>query len=669
MKKSGCAVLAAFITLSIVFTALPEVFLLRADAVSASDIKSEADSVLESEVKRAGAKDIQQMLDGFAANPGAHYTFAFTLIQYKGNSLNYSKYADSLKSFSSSSPTTRLFLALIFAALNTNKSYIEKSLKNDIGELGIMSYIYGLHLISNCRENPYSHAKKYIKNLIDMQLEDGGWALSGSKSTVDVTAMAIQALAHFKSDAAVNKAIESALSALSKMQQNDAGFIDSGHKNPESAAQVTVALTSLGINPLTDSAFIKNGKSAVDSMLSFRLKDGGFTHDDGEYNSMATVQALYSLISIYRMQNGKGALYDIETDIKLSDTAQDGKIYITPTTAKATTRADITAPSTTRSVTQTAAQTTAVYSSYSRRTTTVKTKSDKSTSSASSAKNRENLSMPEESATAAPSSAVGTTQPKTERDTSKASLSETAAHSKEETTAEYLNPVPDIGENEAQTALTDTKTADDPAASETVKDDDTGLPKIKIYLISGVWALALAGAAVLIIKKNKKALNYIIIVAVAAAGTAGILFGDIKTPDEYYKTPELNAAETVTVTMSITCETVAGEGDEAITPSDGIILPETEFTLGDGSTVYDCLIYAAKKYKIQIEDNTQTLSDHSRAYIAGINYLYEFDYGNLSGWMYSVNGEFADRGCGEYTLTDGDSIKWQYTRNIGDDLK
>ena len=37
--------------------------------------------------------------------------------------------------------------------------------------------------------------------------------------------------------------------------------------------------------------------------------------------------------------------------------------------------------------------------------------------------------------------------------------------------------------------------------------------------------------------------------------------------------------------------------------------------------------------------------------------------------MYSVNGEFADRGCGEYTLTDGDSIKWQYTRNIGDDLK
>ena len=191
-----------------------------------------------------------------------------------------------------------------------------------------------------------------------------------------------------------------------------------------------------------------------------------------------------------------------------------------------------------------------------------------------------------------------------------------------------------------------------------------------------MWALAIAGAAFLIIRKNKKAVNYIIIFAVAAAGTAGIFFGDIKTPEEYYKTPVVTSSETVTVTMSITCETVAGEGEENITPSDGIILekteftlPETEFTLDDGSTVYDCLIYAAKKYKIQIEDNTQTLSDHSRAYIAGINYLYEFDYGNLSGWMYSVNGEFADRGCGEYILSDGDIIKWQYTRNIGDDLK
>ena len=35
---------------------------------------------------------------------------------------------------------------------------------------------------------------------------------------------------------------------------------------------------------------------------------------------------------------------------------------------------------------------------------------------------------------------------------------------------------------------------------------------------------------------------------IAAAGTAGIFFGDIKTPDEYYKTPAVNSADAVTVT-------------------------------------------------------------------------------------------------------------------------
>ena len=120
--------------------------------------------------------------------------------------------------------------------------------------------------------------------------------------------------------------------------------------------------------------------------------------------------------------------------------------------------------------------------------------------------------------------------------------------------------------------------------------------------------------------------------------------------------------------MSIDCKTVAGRGDEKITPSDGIILEKTEFTLPQGSTAYDCLIYAAKKYKIPIEDSSKTLTDHRSAYIAGINYLFEFDYGEMSGWMFSVNGSFGDVGCGEYTLSEGDSIEWRYTTNIGEDL-
>ena len=55
-------------------------------------------------------------------------------------------------------------------------------------------------------------------------------------------------------------------------------------------------------------------------------------------------------------------------------------------------------------------------------------------------------------------------------------------------------------------------------------------------------------------------------------------------------------------------------------------------------------------------------------YIAGINYIYEFDFGDLSGWVYHVNGITPSRNCGEYVLSDGDRIEWLYTCEIGHDL-
>ena len=70
-----------------------------------------------------------------------------------------------------------------------------------------------------------------------------------------------------------------------------------------------------------------------------------------------------------------------------------------------------------------------------------------------------------------------------------------------------------------------------------------------------------------------------------------------------------------------------------------------------------------------MDDKSAGAADHSNAYIAGINNLYEFDYGELSGWIYSVNGVQADVGCGQYLLSDGDKIKWEYTCNLGEDLK
>lgn len=56
------------------------------------------------------------------------------------------------------------------------------------------------------------------------------------------------------------------------------------------------------------------------------------------------------------------------------------------------------------------------------------------------------------------------------------------------------------------------------------------------------------------------------------------------------------------------------------------------------------------------------------AYIEGINNLYEFDCGEGSGWVYSVNGVYPNYGCSNYKVKPGDSIEWHYTCNYGKDV-
>jgi hypothetical protein len=62
------------------------------------------------------------------------------------------------------------------------------------------------------------------------------------------------------------------------------------------------------------------------------------------------------------------------------------------------------------------------------------------------------------------------------------------------------------------------------------------------------------------------------------------------------------------------------------------------------------------------------LREPERRGIAGINNLYEFDVGELSGWMYKVNGWYPNYGCSRYQVKDGDLIEWNYTCDLGRDL-
>ena len=152
---------------------------------------------------------------------------------------------------------------------------------------------------------------KLVSRLIAFQNADGGFAIeAGGSSNVDMTAMALQALAPYVKggeDAAVtapdaqpsaSASVEAALSFL-KSQMN--GLCDFG--SVESNAQVLLALVALGKDPAnTKNGFAKGANSLVTAIAAYELGDGkGYAHvmgsdgKPGNANALATVQALRAL--------------------------------------------------------------------------------------------------------------------------------------------------------------------------------------------------------------------------------------------------------------------------------------------------------------------------------------------------------------------------------------
>lgn len=129
---------------------------------------------------------------------------------------------------------------------------------------------------------------------------------------------------------------------------------------------------------------------------------------------------------------------------------------------------------------------------------------------------------------------------------------------------------------------------------------------------------------------------------------------------------------TLKCTFSISCATVLDNMDKLdkskkeIIPDDGWILKPVVVTFNEGESVFDVLKQVCKDNKIQLEFSFTPI--YNSAYIEGINNLYEFDCGSLSGWMYEVNDWFPNYGCSRYEVKNGDVIEWQYTCDLGGDI-
>lgn len=490
-------------------------------------------NILAYEMEMAGVDEWQEFADGYLAERAGLDAewYVIALSQYDAT-LSFEVYADALEVYladhrvASASTRQKYALALV-ACGRENTAFVRDTLNDSIGHLGIMSLVFGLHLLNNSLPSEDYTSDELVDAIAAVQLADGGFAVSGEHADADVTAMALQALAPHAERTEISAVIERAIDCLSGLQADDGGFRSYGVTNAESCAQVLMALCALGIDPDTDARFIKNGYTVVHALECFRTSSGGYGHVEGdEAQISATAQTLCAYVALWRAQNGKNFIYHFD-DVRYDPSVVSDKNVVTK--------------------------------------------------------------------------------------------------------------------------------------------EQGAYAKYQLLLSWGLGITALIVAFVLLaIKKKRGWRDALLVIGAAAVLIVLVLVVRVRTPEDYYGVGDETGKEIGTVTLEIRCDTVAGLDDDI--PADGVMFAETEMMLCEGDTAYDVLIRAMRQHRLLVVTNGGTMGGNSSLYISGINNLYEFDYGDLSGWMYAVNGVFPSCGCGTYLPQDKDKIVFCYTRDLGEDL-
>lgn len=163
----------------------------------------------------------------------------------------------------------------------------------------------------------------WIKTLHTNQHSTGAWNIDGDHpgDNVDTTAMVVQALApYYASNTDAKDAVDNAVGWLSAQYR-----LRGDYGSSESAAQVIVALSALGIDARTNADFQYKGISVLSNFLSYADETtGGFLHvkidpvtgKKATVNQMASEQAAYTLVAYDRYAGNRNRLYDMSDVVK-----------------------------------------------------------------------------------------------------------------------------------------------------------------------------------------------------------------------------------------------------------------------------------------------------------------------------------------------------------------
>ena len=183
-----------------------------------------------------------------------------------------------------------------------------------IGAQGLNGWIYALLTLDASKAQVPKDAKftreDMIQAIVSAQEPDGGFGLAEGSSNIDITAMALQALAPYADDHA--QVIESGLHYLSNAMNEECLYTFYGDESAESSAQVVLALCALGIDPDEDARFTKGEHTLLSGLARFRREDGTYGHtlsdEQGDY--LATAQTLLALLALQKLRDEEGWVFD-----------------------------------------------------------------------------------------------------------------------------------------------------------------------------------------------------------------------------------------------------------------------------------------------------------------------------------------------------------------------
>lgn len=171
--------------------------------------------------------------------------------------------------------------------------------------------------------------------------------------------------------------------------------------------------------------------------------------------------------------------------------------------------------------------------------------------------------------------------------------------------------------------------------------------------------------------------DFLIVLSVIFIGIFLFKGTKIQSVDDYYLTNIDNITpDSEVVTISINAKTARDNWEKLdkglqqaeYVPENGMILEKQEVVLRPNDNVLELLKRMTRHNKIPFDFQGSTDNSFGSAYIKGINHLYEFSAGPLSGWMYKINDEFLNYGVSKYYPKDNDEIEIIYTTDLGRDI-